>query len=675
MRDQTVPPESRFRTLLESPMKKIYTNHRPLTITLLTIGFAGTLLALTTTQDPVAGDSPPLSEDAQVVKSKPAGVTQVVPDTDAMHAAVYENNPYPSAQECGSCHPLQFAEWSTSPHAYAMVSPVFNTMQAAVTSLTNGTNGDFCIRCHSPVAMATNEPIYTEIKNRSQSAREGVTCIVCHRVNGDYGKVSGRFKLEAGDIHAPIYGPSAPDELERILAENAQGGGTFTGLKTSPHGEGHTSIHAEVKTAFFLRESAACGNCHDVTSPGGFRLEEAFSEFKSSPSAKRGESCQDCHMSQEEGKVSDLLYEAPAAMVGGKPSKVRRLTRHYFAGPDYSIIHPGIFPIQSPKNADFATLTEWQDFDLAWGSEDFEADVPEGTDFVHRVWESVRKRKKAYDIIYGARGQMEKLETYRVRQLAVLREAYQLGQVQVTQSDGRGLDFQIEVVNGTDGHNAPTGFIAERTLYLEVTVKDSKGQTVFVSGDLDPNGDVRDLHSSYVHNGALHQDEHLFSLQSKFMVRLLRGGEREQVLPLNFSASPLLFNRPASGPVIGTGRPPGARIHRVALPPNGRRWAEYSVPQENLTGEGPYTVDVRMIAGMVPVNLIEAIHTLGFDYKLSPRDVGNRVVAGRPLLWTGSFSLESPGTTTVLWNKPPPGEIPWWQKPKSSSSAEKEEAQ
>ena len=81
---------------------------------------------------------------------------------------------------------------------------------------------------------------------------------------------------------------------------------------------------------------------------------------------------------------------------------------------------------------------------------------------------------------------------------------------------------------------------------------------------------------------------------------------------------------------------------------------------------------VRMIAGMVPVNLIEAIHTLGFDYNLTPRQVGDRVVAGRPLLWTGSFSLERQGNISVDWYNPPPGPIDWWQKPGAEAPAQQD---
>ncbi len=593
---------------------------------------------------------------------------------DALHAALYVDGKFPTAAQCGECHPKHFAEWSVSPHAYAQLSPVFNAMQATVTKLTNGANGDFCIRCHSPVGMALGEPIYTENKNRAQASVEGVTCIVCHRVNGDYGKISGRFKLETGDIHAPVYGPSNGSELERILTENKRGEESYADLKVAADQPGDYPIHAELKSSFFLTQSGICGSCHDVTSPGGFRLEEAFSEYKSSPAAKNGVSCQDCHMGTDEGKVSGREVVPAAILPNGQQSRPREVSSHFFAGPDYSIVHPGMFPVLSKVQTDTldASLTEWHDFDLSWGSAEFEADVPAGTDFRHEIWESARNRKQAHEIIYGPNGQIAKLEIYRDRQLDVLREGYQLGKVEVSKTGAGGIDFRIEAKNGTDGHNVPTGFIAERTLYIEVTVFDGNDNPVFTSGDLDPNGDVRDAHSVYVHNGAMPLDKYLFSLQSKFIIRLFRGGEREQVLAVNHSADPLPFPRPTPAPVIATGRPPGARTHRVGLPPNGSRWADYSVKAEELTGVGPYTAKVRMIAGMVPINLVHEIRHVGFDYGMNPRQIGDRVVEGRPLLWEGEFSLSNKGAVQVEWDKPAKGTIDWWQVPGTPVTADLE---
>ena len=316
------------------------------------------------------------------------------------------------------------------------------------------------------------------------------------------------------------------------------------------------------------------------------------------------------------------------------------------------------------SRAELATITEWQDFDLAWGSEEFEADPPADVDYKHEVWKDARNRRLAHEIVYGPNGQIAKLETYRRRQLDVMRAGYQLGRAEVERSDAGGIEFRIEARNGTDGHNVPTGFIAERSLFIQVTVLDGAGQPVFRSGDLDPNGDVRDRHSVYVHNGALPLDEFLFSLQSKFIVRLFRGGEREQVLAVNLSADPLPFTRPTPAPTIATGRPPGARTHRMGIPPLSGRWADYEVLAEELDGtEGPYTAKVRMVAGMVPVNLVHEIRHVGFDYHMTPREVGDRVVAGRQVLWEGEFALGSEGPVEVEWRAPEPAPIDWWRVP------------
>ena len=121
-------------------------------------------------------------------------------------------------------------------------------------------------------------------------------------------------------------------------------------------------------------------------------------------------------------------------------------------------------------------------------------------------------------------------------------------------------------------------FIAERLVWLFVEVQDKNGNTIFRSGDLDPNGDVRDSHSLYAHNGDLPLDKQLFTLQSRFLTRNVRGGEREQVLAVNFSVDPLPFIRPSTRSTVLTGQPAGARIHRYSIPPNGVRTAAYRVP-------------------------------------------------------------------------------------------------
>lgn len=541
---------------------------------------------------------------------------EVVDQAALEHEALFAENRYPSAATCQACHPKQYREWSVSQHSYAQLSPIFMSMQRTVNAVTSSTNGDFCIRCHNQVGMNKEEDAFVSNLERHPTSREGITCVVCHRVSNSYGKVSGRVALEEGDLFQPVYGPEGNKELTRVLENRDQ-----YRVVTDPEASGR-KIHTKVNKFFQLTTPAFCGTCHDVNLFNGFRLEEAFSEYKHSPAADNGVSCQDCHMGKVQGVPSG--YETgPAAVVGGVPTTERRLSNHYFAGPDYSIVHPGIFP-HNGEAQKMATLADWLTFDVdaGWGTDEYEDTVTDDTVFPER-WESVDDRYDARAIIED---QFKLLAWADEKRLEVLRNGYQIRDVVTDRADQGGINFKVQVANATDGHNVPTGFIAERLVALQIEVKDESGNVVFVSGDRDPNGDLRDSHSVYVHNGEAELDDQLFSLQSLFLVRMLRGGEREQVLPINWSQDPLPFVRPSVRSTILTGQPAGARTHRVSIEPLGNRWANYSISADKLTGKGTYTAKIKLISQMVPVNLIDAIKGVGWDYGMNTRQVADLVV-------------------------------------------------
>ncbi|MEM1203602.1 MAG: multiheme c-type cytochrome [Acidobacteriota bacterium] len=548
---------------------------------------------------------------------------EAVPLTaDQEHEKLFLENRFPSANTCATCHPDHYREWSVSPHAYAQMSPVFNAMHGTVLKITNGTNGDFCIRCHTPVGMNLGEPEFMSNIDRHPTSREGVTCIVCHRVNNAYGKLSGRLAIVEGDLFEPVYGPKGNEELARVIDS-----GDYR--VNTERGRAGRAIHTEAEKFFQLSTSGFCGTCHDVNLVNGFRLEEAFSEFKNSPAAEEGTSCQDCHMSTEPG-VDSGYAEAPAAVIGGKPTLARKRTDHMFIGPDYSVIHPGIFP-HNVDAAELATIREWLAFEWekGWGTDAFEDSRPEGYKFPER-WRSADDRYDARDILDD---NLALLAEAHEKRLAVLRAGYKLGAIELERADHRGIELTVAVENGTTGHGVPTGFDAERLVWVRVTVSDRHGEVVFRSGDLDPNGDVRDSHSLYVHNGELPRDPFLLSLQSKFLTRMVRGGEREQVLALNYSPDPLPFLRPSTSSTILTGRPRGARKHKQGIPPGGQRLGRYPIEPGALTGQGPYSARVELVAAMVPVNLIHEIKNVGFDYGMTARDVADKVVEGHLVLW------------------------------------------
>jgi len=559
-------------------------------------------------------------------------------EADKVHAMLFAEKEFPSALTCGQCHPVQFRQWSISPHAYAQISPVFNALHGTILKLTNGTNGDFCIRCHNQVGMQKKEPLFISNLQRHPASREGITCVVCHRMNKNYGKVSGRFSIVRGDLLQPVYGPLGNERLKELLRKRP--------IK---------AVHKDVVKFFTLTTPSFCGTCHDVNLLNGFRLEEAFSNYKKSPSSAKGETCQDCHMGKTPGK-NEGYDNGPAAIVSGLKTSPRKLTNHMIAGPDHSIVHPGIFP-HNEQAIKLATMGQWLQFDYKadWGSKAFErklkklkrkarkakkAGKPIPTLPVFpKPWNSRRARREGARII---KANLALYTEYTLARKRVLQAGFEIRQIKVSQANADGLRFKVEVHNPTPGHSTPTGFIGERLLYLEVTVTDTTGKVLFKSGDKDPNGDLRDLHSAYVHNGKLPLDRYLFNLQSKFLTRNLRGSEREAVIPVNFSTDPLPFLRPATRSTVLTGRPAGVRLHRLTIPPLTSRWAKYVVKADLLTGHPPYSATIKLIAGMVPVNLIAEIAQVGFDYDMSPREVARRIVEGHLVLWQKQLVLKKP---------------------------------
>lgn len=547
----------------------------------------------------------------------------------ADHEALFAESKFPSAATCGTCHPKQYKEWAVSSHSYAQLSPVYLSLSSEINELSSGTNGDFCLRCHSPIGANLGESPFMSNLDRHPTSREGITCVVCHRLNKDYNKRSGRLALVEGSLLEPVYGPTGNEEMARVLDN------TDEYRVVTEEGKPGRKVHREVKKFASISQPIFCGTCHDVTLFNGFRLEEAFSEYRTSPSARRGTTCQDCHMGKEQGV--DSGYDiGPAAVVGGKPTKDRKVTSHFFAGPDYSVIHPGIFP-HNAEAQEMASMKEWLGFDYkaGWGTDEFEEKLADDAKFPVR-WDSVDDRYDAREILNK---QFKQLEYARSLRLEVLRNGYHLDDVIVQESDEAGIRFKVKISNATDGHNAPTGFTGERLVWLHVAVKDRDGNVVFESGDLDANGDVRDRESSYVHAGEAPLDSQLFDLRSRFVVSNLRGGEREQIIPIPYPLTTIPFVRPSIQSLVLTGEPTTERNHRRGIEPLGHRWAKYEVEGAMLNGKGPYSAVIELKAGMAPANLVGAIQGRGFDYAMSAKEVVSGVAAGYEVLWKKEIKL------------------------------------
>lgn len=467
---------------------------------------------------------------------------------------------FPSAKQCGACHPKQYDEWSRSMHAYAQHSPVFEAFNLTLIERTSGTIGTFCTRCHTNIGTSLGENGSRRNVHRSRIAMEGVTCVTCHRRKDGRYKASGRVAIAPGELlEGCIYGP-------------------FDGAVSEQVGS-HQSAPLS-----YLRSSQFCGECHDVFAPTGLRLEEAFSEWQNSPAAARRITCQQCHMGPVQG-LPVAECERPlgrAAVVPGVDPKripLRRLSDHTFAGPDYSLLPDTEFP----HKLDWMYEKDYRNPDCL-------------TPHEQRTLIELRRENRAH------------LEKYNAKRYELLRNSARLHVAHAEQArPGDLLAIRADVASTTAGHSLPTGFTAERQVWLSVEVRDPQGRLVFVSGDLDDNGDLRDDHSHAVLTGHAVRDRHLFNLQNKFIALTNKGTERSVVLSVNRHLQPLNIFRPPNTIAASFGRPPTFRIAKGSLAPLRTMGQRYPVRLGRCPG--PHTVDVRLNFRHLPPTLLDHIGT------------------------------------------------------------------
>jgi len=465
---------------------------------------------------------------------------------------------FPSAKLCAGCHPKQYDEWSRSMHAYAQHSPVFQAFNETLIERTSGTIGTFCSRCHTPIGTSLGENESVPNICRSRISMEGITCVACHRRSTGHYKNNGRLPIEPGELNETcMYGP-----FESSFA-------------------GDVGQHLSKRNPY-IKSSQFCGECHDVVAPNGVRNEEAFSEWQHSPAATKGITCQQCHMGPVQGQpFADCQRpQGRAALVPGVDQDelpLRHLTDHTFAGPDHSMLPDTEFPHV-----------------LDWMYETDYRDPPLLTQHQRDTLQTLRKRNRVH------------LQKAHDKRLEVLTGAACLVvQHPDVARPGRRIHVSVDVRNNVAGHNFPTGFSAERQLWVHITVCDPNGNTIFASGDLDHNHDLRDEHSHEVVLGHLHHDRHLLNFQNQFTGLTNKGTERTLVISVNRHQLPISILRPANTPVASFGRAPDFRIAKGSLPPLGTLGETYPIDLPKQSGH--YTVQVRLLFRNLPPVLLDEV--------------------------------------------------------------------
>jgi hypothetical protein len=217
----------------------------------------------------------------------------------------YERETLLDPQTCKSCHPDHYREWSGSMHAYAADDPVFLAMNQKGQRETNGALGDFCVKCHAP--MAVREGATTDGLNLAEVPRplKGVTCFFCHTVEAIEGDHNNPLVLSEDPIMRGAIGDPVDNEA---------------------HEAEYSALHDRTSP----QSATLCGPCHDIVNPNGVPIERTYTEWKGSLYAhdtpRELQTCGRCHMAGRDG----LAAEYPGV-------KSRRVTNHMMAAVDVAL--------------------------------------------------------------------------------------------------------------------------------------------------------------------------------------------------------------------------------------------------------------------------------------------------------------------------------------------------
>jgi hypothetical protein len=182
---------------------------------------------------------------------------------------------------CLPCHADQVREWSGSMHAYAAEDPVFIAMNKRMQRETNGALGDFCVKCHAPVAVRLGKTKDGLNLAELPKPMKGITCFFCHSISDVEGTHGAQLKLaDDGIMRGPFGDPAA----------------------SMPHAGAYSKLHDRETP----ESSSLCGACHDVVTPGGAHIERTFLEWTQSLYAKPGQlACGKCHLDGRDGLAAD----------------------------------------------------------------------------------------------------------------------------------------------------------------------------------------------------------------------------------------------------------------------------------------------------------------------------------------------------------------------------------
>lgn len=187
-------------------------------------------------------------------------------------------------ESCVECHEAIYEDWKGSMHAFASHDPVFTAMNRRGQRETDGELGDFCVRCHAPMALELGMTTDGLNLDELPDFVRGVTCYTCHNAIAVEGTHNNPLVL-AGDV---------------VLR-----GSMANPLPNSAHEMAYSPLLDRTQA----ESSSLCGSCHDIVTPQGVHIERTYLEWTESlfSTGEFGvmQTCGSCHMGSSRGVAAD----------------------------------------------------------------------------------------------------------------------------------------------------------------------------------------------------------------------------------------------------------------------------------------------------------------------------------------------------------------------------------
>lgn len=308
-----------------------------------------------------------------------------------------------------------------------------------------------CMGCHPDIynqwkgsmhSNSFNDPVFQALWAIGEKELSGAARNLCAGCHSAIGTVSQEVKFENGKFEASGVAKEGvtcdlchtiSDTRMKIsptgLPQNASFVVSPGPVKRGPYKDSVSSYHQSEYSELHTK-SEFCGSCHNVFHPvSNFYIENTYTEWKFSVYAQKGIQCQDCHMVPVEVAIQTAKTLKKPEKLPGKPS---------ITGPNRNYMYTHEFV--------------------------------GGNAVITKLMGSNKHSEIAVKRLQNAANLEVKFE----------KEKGNLG------------ELEVKVINETAGHNLPTSLTEVREMWLEIIVKDKKGNIVYESGRLDKDGNIPD---------------------------------------------------------------------------------------------------------------------------------------------------------------------------------------